>query len=222
MEQANSLVVGAFNDDDDNYSDRLLKGGRAKWVDQVWTLDGTAPRGEDRFLVTGSGYALQRWLNGLPEVILKEPGRSLPNPDDLNAEIPKDQWPANKFTGQPELPWKTIGFVYLLRIHDAAVFTHINATWGTRVCVRSIRERMRNMCILRGASVFPVVKLTSAPIPSKKFPGRFRPELECIEWRQLGGDKPVQIEPPKPAEIGKPVEPVTTKEELDDEIPWLG
>jgi hypothetical protein len=212
------------NGDDDDYSDRLVQGDRAKWVDKVWTLNGVPPREQDRFLVTGTGFALQRWLDGLPEVILKEPGKSLPNPDDLNAAIPREQWPIGKFPGEPEGPWKTVGFAYLLREHDAAVFTHINSTWGTRLCVRSIRERIRNMCRLRGASVFPIVRLTSATMPSKKFPGRFRPEFEIVEWRRIGGTQPAQIEPPKqsptPSEqIGKPEEPVTLKEELSDEIP---
>src|SRR5262249_32488318 len=103
--------------------------------------------------VTGTGFAVQRFVDGLPEVILKEPGKSLPDPDDLNAAIPKDEWPIGKFSGHPEGPWKTVAFMYLLRIHDAAVFTHVNSTWGTRMCVRSIRERMRNMSVLRGASV---------------------------------------------------------------------
>jgi hypothetical protein len=113
--------------------------------------------------------------------------------------------------------------VYLLRLHDAARFTHINSTWGTKVCVRSIRERMRDMSGLRGASVFPIIRLTSAPMPSTKFPGRFRPELEVEEWRLIGGNQTMQIEHQKEAkptmpEIGKPVAPVTMKEVLNDEI----
>jgi hypothetical protein len=214
-----------FNDDDDgDYSDRLLQGGRAKWVDKVWTLDGNSPREEDRFLVTGTGFALQRWLDGVPEIITKEPGKSLPDPDDLNNEIPIEEWPIGKFSNKPEGPWKTVGFAYLLRVRDAARYTHINSTWGTRKCVHSIRDRIRDMGRLRGASVFPVVQLTSAPMPSKKYPGRFRPELEVLQWRQLGGDQPAQIEAPKGGaggateQIGKPVQPPTIEEELNDKI----
>jgi hypothetical protein len=209
-----------FGDDDDVYSDRLLQGGRAKWVDRVWTMDGTPPREEDRFLVTGTGFAVQRFVDGIPEVIMREPGKSLPDPDELNEKIPRDEWPISKFTGQPEPPWKLVGFVYLLRLHDAAVFTHINSTWGTRICVRQVRERIRNMGVLRGAAVLPIVKPTSAPMPSKKFPGRFRPELEIVEWRQIGANQPAQIESAKPTnQIGKPVVEPTLSEELNDEIP---
>jgi hypothetical protein len=220
----NKLPV-IFGDDDDNYSDRLLQGGRAKWVDKIWTTDGIPPCEGDRFLVVGTGFALQSWQDGLPKVIQKEPGKPLPDPDDLNAAIPREQWPIGKFSGEPEGPWKTIAFAYLLRLHDAARFTHINSTWGTRICVRSIRDRMRDMGKLRGASVYPVVRLTSAPMSSKKFPGRFRPELEVLDWKGIGGNEPAQIEPPKQGggsaeQIGKPVEPMTTNEVLNDEIPW--
>jgi hypothetical protein len=230
MSDENKLPT-IFDDDDDDYSDRLLQGGRAKWVDKVWTLNSVPPREEDRFLGTGTGFALQSWIDGLPEVILKEPGKSLPDPDVLNAAIPKEQWPIGKFSGEPEGPWKIVAFAYLLRLHDAARFTHINSTWGTRICVRSIRDRMRDMGKLRGVSVFPVVRLTSIPMPSKKFPGRFRPEFEVIEFRDFreiggGGQSVPQIEAPKGGaggateQIGKPVKPVTVQEELDDSIPF--
>jgi hypothetical protein len=212
-----------FGDDDDNYSDRLLQGGRAKWVDKIWTLDGVPPHEQDHFLLDGTGYALQRWVNGLPEVILKEPGKSLPDPDDLNAEIPKETWPIGKFTGHPEAPWKEVAFAYLLRLPSAAVYTHINSTWGTRICIRELRQRIRNMCRLRGVIVAPIVRLTSVIMPSKKFPGRFRPELEIVKWHLIG-NQPAQIEPPKPGgsagQTCKPVEPVAAKEELSDEIPF--
>jgi hypothetical protein len=77
---------------------------------------------------------------------------------------------------------------------------------------------------LRGASVFPIVQLTSAPNPSKKYPGQFRPELEVLEWRQLGGNQPAQIESPKGGsggaaeQIGRAVQPPTVEEELNDSI----
>jgi hypothetical protein len=221
------LPVLLNDDDDGEYSERLIQGGRATWTDvKSWLLAGVPPGEKDRFLIAGipaTGYALQRWVDGLPEVIQKEPGKRLPDPDDLNAEIPREQWPLGKFNGGlPEPPWKRIAFAYLLRTHDAARFTHINSTWGTQVCVRSIRERIQDMSALRGALVYPIVRLTSAPLPLKKFPGRLRPEFEVIEWRSLGGEQPAQIEAPKLAPtLGEPVKEPTTEELLNDSIPDL-
>jgi hypothetical protein len=214
------------DDGDDEFDDRLIQGGRGKWVDKVWTLDGVPPGEKDGFLPTGSGFVLQRWVDGTPEVILKEPGKKLPDPKSLNAKIPQEEWPLNKFTGQPEPPWKVVAFAYLLREHDAARFTHINSTWGTRICVHSIRERIRDMGALRGTPVLPIVRLTSAPMVSKKFPGRFRPEFEVIEWRNLGGNQQAQIEAPKLAptlseQVGTSVQEPTTEELFNDAIPDL-
>jgi hypothetical protein len=214
----NNLPATFIGDgEDDAYSDRLLQGGRAKWVDKIWTLDGAPPREDERFFVADTGFALQRWIDGLPEVITERP---LPNVAVLNDAIPRDEWPISKFTGQPEAPWKIVAFVYLLRTHDAARYTHINSTWGTRLCVRSIRERIRDMGALRGVPVRPIVRLTSVPMPSKKFPGRFRPEFEVIDWHDRSGNQPAQIEPPKQTEqIGKAVAEPTLSEELNDSIP---
>jgi hypothetical protein len=212
-----------FDTEDDEYSNRLLRGGRAKWVDKVWTLDGVAPGKQDEFLLDGTGYALQRWVDGLPVIILKEPGKSLPNPDDLNADIPMKDWPIGKFTGQPEPPWKLVAFAYLLRLPSLAEYTHINSTWGTRICIRELRQSIRNMCRWRGPNAVPIVRLTSVIMPSKKYPGRFRPELEIVKWHLIG-DQPAQIESPKPrgsgGQTGKPAEPVTIQEELNDVIPF--
>jgi hypothetical protein len=222
MSDENKLPT-IFNDDEEEYGDRLLQGGRAKWVDKVWTLDGIPSREEDRWLVKDTGFVLQRWVEGLPEIIWKEPGKSLPDPEHLNSEIPRAEWPLNKFTGEREGPWKIVAFAHLLRERDAARYTHVNSTWGTRICVPSIRERIRDMSTIRRVAVDPIVRLTSAPMPSKKFPGRFRPELEVLGWRPRGGDQPAQIEPPKSGsgttakQIGK-IEPPTIQEELNDSI----
>jgi len=203
-----AIAEGDVNGDD-IYSDRLLQGIRLKWVDKIWTMDGAPARELDCFLVTGTGFALQRWVDGLPEVILREPGR-----------------PLRKFSNEPERPWKIVAFAHFVRTTDAGRFTHINSTFGTRICVRSIRERIRDMAVLRGTPVSPIVTLTSAPMRSKKFPGRFRPELEVIEWRDLGGNQQAQIEAPETGSggaterIGKPVAEPTPAQEMNDAIPF--
>src|SRR6516165_2749439 len=101
----NLPAIGGFYDGDEDCSTRLLKGGRAKWADKVWTMGGSPLREDDRWLVTGAGFALQRFENGQPEVILKEPGKPLPDPDLLNEQLCQGQWPINKFTNLPEPPW---------------------------------------------------------------------------------------------------------------------
>jgi hypothetical protein len=220
MTEANqtALPVIFIDDDDGDYSGQLIRGARAKFVDKVWSAtDGTPLHEDDQFLVVGTGHAIQRWMDGLPEAITTRP---LPDVKELNAAIPKEQWPIGKFSGKPEGPWKHVWYVYLVRVNDGALFTHINSTNGTRVAYNRLKERIKTMGVLRGVSVLPIVKLSWVMMPSD-FGPRPRPHFVIDDWRDLSGNQPAQIEPPKQAEqIGKPVEPVTAREELNDEIPW--
>ena len=202
-------AVSSFFDGTDQ-NERLLQGTQIKWDNKVWT---PAPREGDTFLVTEADFALQMFdQNGKPKVIRRKPGESLPDPDQLNDEIGQENWRSNKFTGAPEAPWRVVGYVYLLRLRDGAQFTLVNSTWGCRKCVLEIRERVKNMTRLQGTPVLPVVKLASAELPLTKFPGKFRPELEIVSWRQADTNAPV--EPPKL------VAPKTAAAELEDEIPF--
>jgi len=213
-------VPVVFGDDDDGEFDgRLIQGGRAKWVDKVWTLDGVILNPQDRFLVMETGFSLQRFVDDKPEVIFKEPGKSLPNPDLLNMAIPVAEWPIGKYSGKPEGPWKLVGWAQLLRMHDAARFTFVNSTWGARRCVSSIQKRIRDMCTLRGHPVHPIVQLVSVPLNLKKYPGRFGPEFEVEGWLRLDGGEPERIEPPKPTpQLSKPAE--TLDRDLNDALPF--
>jgi hypothetical protein len=214
----NKLPVIFGDDDDGDYSGRLIKGARLKFVDKVWTTtDGTPLHENDQFLVVDTNHALQRWIDGLPEVITEKP---LPNVEELNASIPKEEWPIGKFSNQPEKPWKHAFCVYLVRTDpvDGALFTSINTTSGQRVAYTRLKERVKNIGKLRGLSVLPIVKLSWAMM-NGDFGPRPRPDFTIVEWRDLGDNQPPK-QGGSAEQIGKPVEPVTTKEVLNDEIPF--
>jgi hypothetical protein len=148
----------------------------------------------------------------------------LPDVDKLNAAVPQDQW--HIFQGTPQPPWKTEYVVYLLDTSDASLFTFLNYTVGAKIAWENLHNRIKWMGALRGASVLPVVELTSATMKLKKVEGakKLRPEFKVYEdrWISLGGGQggtPL-IGKPAPAQIGKPVAPVTAEEELNDEIPY--
>jgi hypothetical protein len=217
MSDENNRLPVIFDDDDDTYSGQLIRGARAKFVDKVWSAaDGTPIHESDQFLVAGTGHAIQSWIDGLPEVITTKP---LPDVKELNDAVPKEQWPIGKFSGQPEAPWKHVRYVYLVRVSDGTVLTYINSTTGTKIAIQRLRERIKTMSVLRGVAVLPIVKLGWVMMPSAYGP-RPRPDFVIDDWRDLSGNQPAQIEPPKAEQIGKPVEPVTLKEEMNDELPW--
>jgi hypothetical protein len=212
---ASQLPALFGNDDSGEYSGQLIRGVRLKFVDKIWSAaDGTPLAEDDRFLVVGTGVALQRWAGGLPEVITERP---LPSVDALNASVPKSEWPIGKFSNQPEPPWRHVWYARLVRPHDATTLTFVNGTAGSRVAVQRLRERTQTMSALRGCTVAPIVKLSWAMMPSS-FGPRPRPDFVVEDWRSFGGDQPAQIAPPTADTIGKPVAPVTTAEELNDEI----
>jgi hypothetical protein len=112
--------------------------------------------------------------------------------------------------------------VYFLDLGDASLFTFLNSTVGAKIAWGKLRDRIKWMQALRGAGVLPMVELGSAPM-NTKIVGvkKLRPEFRIVEDRWFsfgdGRDRPPLVSKPPPA-IGKPVAPVTMKEELDDEI----
>ena len=70
---------------------------------------------------------------------------------------------------------------------SGGTFTYLNSTFGARIAVEQLKEKVITMRALRGAKVVPVVRLTHRPM--KTFVGmKHRPEFEIVDWRQLGGD----------------------------------
>jgi hypothetical protein len=110
------------------------------------------------------------------------------------------------------------------------MYTYLNSTVGAHIAVRRLSDQVQAMQHLRGANVAPIVTLGSKQMKTK-YGDRLRPHFEIVEWRELNGggsqSAPPQIEPPKASgpktggwaeQIGKPVKPVTLKEEMNDEI----
>jgi hypothetical protein len=215
--------------DGGDYSDRLIKGALLKNVDGRWSAkDGTILRDGDELLGLGTTEALQCWQDGtVSKLILKPPGKPLPDVDELNAQIPREDWEKG-LDGNPRPPWEHLRIAYLLRIADAMMFTYLNSTTGARIAVQRLASQVSNMRVLRGAGLVPIIKLSSKPMKTQ-FGEKRRPDFEVVAWRQIGGgeidgggDPTPHIEPPKKGgsaeQIGRSVEPVTLKEEMNDEI----
>jgi hypothetical protein len=220
----NLPIVGGF-DGDDVYSDRLIKGSILKFVDGRWSVkDGTVLKDGESFLCTGTAQALQRFIDHVPcKPIVKQPGKPLPDVDELNAKIPMEEW--ETVDGKPTPPWKRAYVVYD-RQHDASMMTHINSTIGARIAFDKLTSQVYNMRILRGVNVAPIVRLSAKPMKTK-FGEKMRPDYEIIEFREIGGGgvPTPQIESKSGSggaaeQMGKPVKPVTTEEFLNDSLPF--
>jgi hypothetical protein len=214
-------------DGDDGYDDQPIKGPILKCVDGRWSVrDGTDLKDGEPFLCRGTAVGNQRFIDNVSELILKQPGQPLDDPEDLNREIPKDEWEEG-LDGKPRPPWQRVYLVYLIRKHDASDMTFINGTSGARIAFNKLTSQIHNKRVLWGVDVAPIVKLSSKPMRTG-FGTKMRPDFEIIEFREIrgGGGSAPQIEPPKGGsggaaeQIGKPVKPVTIEEELNDSLPF--
>jgi len=96
-------VVGDDGFDDTDIDDRLIKGTILRAVDGVWsTRDGTDL--PSVLIALSTTKAVQHWQDQKPvETIVKEPGKRLPDIEELNAKIPKKKWEAG-LDGEPRAP----------------------------------------------------------------------------------------------------------------------
>src|SRR5262249_51933858 len=159
-----------------------IKGAILKNVDGRWSAkDGTTLRDGEQYLGLGTTEALQCWQDGMPseDPILKEPGKDLPDVDELNAKIPKENW-EDGLDGKPRPPWQHVWIAYLIRVKDASMFTFLNSTTGARIAVQKLASQVNNMRVLRGANVVPLVTLGAKPMPTK-YGEKMRPHFEVVE-----------------------------------------
>jgi hypothetical protein len=192
-------VADGFDENGD--SDRLIQGSLIRCVDGHWSVprDGLAIPPGTQLLVLATTSVVQRWQDQQPiETILKKSGEPLPDVDELNAQIPKDEWEEG-LDGQPRPPWQRQEIVYFLDQSTAEKFTFASGTIGARIAVSDLRERVRWMRHLRGEDVLPIVEPSSKPMKTR-FGQKLRPEFKIVCWVELGvgltRDAPAQIEPP--------------------------
>jgi hypothetical protein len=220
MSEGTNLVTTFEGSEDGQSFERILKfPNEGKFVE----LDGTPINVEEPYIVHATTRRLRRWEDKRPVFLPPVEGELLQDTADrLNAEIDKAEWPIG-LTDQPEPPIKPVYGVRLFRPRDGALFVFEHDTTGQKIAVGELTQQIKVMRALRG-DVVPVVKL-GAKSWKTGFGPRLRPHYEIVDWRQIGEGKPalVQIESKSAddgvAQIGKPVKPVTTKEELNDDLP---
>src|SRR5262245_26695232 len=145
--------------------DRIIIGGLAQYIDTRggWRLHGGDPLDTAReYLGLATRRALQRFVERMPEVITAQP---LPDPDELNATIPKEEWRIG-LDGQPDPPWEREFIVYLLDLKDLATLTFSNHTIGAIRAVTDLEDKWGWARAFFGDDVKPLIKLSEAPFPT--------------------------------------------------------
>jgi hypothetical protein len=217
-------------------NERMIQGTIVKCVDGHWTdRDGLPLQPGTQLLVLASTSIVQCWQDQRPiDTIIKQPGQPLPDVDELNAQIPEDEW-EDGIDGKPRPPWQHQEVVYLLDQATAEKYTFASGTTGARIAVDNLRDRIKWMRALRGQSVVPVVELANKPMKTR-FGQKLRPEFKVMSWVELGvgltRDVTPQIEHAEQSKTApqledkkgnggiKPVNPVTIEEEITEAIPF--
>jgi hypothetical protein len=187
MENQSNLPATMPTSYDDGWSDidandRVIQGDLLKCIDGVWTVDGLpAPK---QLLPLATITALQLWKGQKPvQTLVKGRVNPWPNIDDLNAEIPQEEWEVG-LDGKLREPWQRQFIVYLLDPETAASFTYANGTTGANRAVADLKNAIKWQRQLRGDHVVPLIELSNKPMPTK-FGQKLRPHFQIIEWRNL-------------------------------------
>jgi hypothetical protein len=199
---------------------RLIKGTFIKCTDGHWTdRDGIALQPDLRALVLATTRALQRWENKLPvETVMRSSDGTLPDPDTLNAGIPRSQWEIG-LDGQPREPWSRQFVAYLLDPDRAALLTYANSTIGSRIAVCDLEDKIRWKRALSGQDVLPLVKFESKVLKTR-FGTKQRPEFAIVSWHRFGGAGATLQIADQGASTLKTVAPIDLAAEMRDAITY--
>jgi hypothetical protein len=212
------VVDDGFNSD--TGENKLIRGVIVRCVEGNWTDAGGNPITPDTKLVAwATTECLQRWKDKLPvETIVKQPGVPLPDVEALNAEIPESEWEMGLSGKRP--PWAKQHVVYLLNPQDGSEYTFISSTTGAAIAVERLRDKTKNIRMLRGDRYVPVVTLTSK-LMQTRFGSKLRPDFTTQEWRALRAPNRVSAQPVAAIEhVGSKVEEPSLDEEMNDELPF--
>src|SRR6516164_6848295 len=116
---------------------RVSRGTPARWTETTGWRDRDGLPIPDTLLVIGYTTVLRRWQNKKPSYITEHP---LPDPDELNAVIPVEEW-ENGLDGKPSKPWKTTYVIYMVDLKTTgALFTYEHDTFGAMLCYTNLEE----------------------------------------------------------------------------------
>ena len=175
---------GSGGFDDDGFSSGSSSGHghdflRWKAEDQWTDRDGC--KAPSPLLAVKVDENLRMWKNDRPTDITTKP---LPDPDELNAEIPQSEWEKDR-DGKLRPPWAHHVAVYLVNPETATKYAYCAASVGAHIAFEQLRENVATMRMLRNARVMPLVKLSSRPMKTK-YKMSERPHFEIIGWYTPG------------------------------------
>jgi hypothetical protein len=215
-EQSKHLTAIVNNTDgyEDANQEERVNGPFLKFVDGEWSIGGIPI--DDRTyrpLALAVAHTATRWRDqSVVDEIVDKP---LPDLDELNAAIPKEEWELN-MDGQPRAPWSDTFKIYFLDTATGERAIYATSTIGGKIAWGRLVDKTQWMRRLRGENVVARVELGTAPMKTR-FGMKKRPDFKILEWVDLNSGTPL---PATDAPQLQKVEEPTVAEDLNDEIPW--
>jgi hypothetical protein len=151
------------------------------------------------------------------------PDEKAPDLEALNASCPEEEW-STGLDGKPKGPWILQRLVYLADLSTLERFTFVSSTIGGRIAITDLMDAIQFTRKFRPGAC-AVVQLRIKQM-NTRFGKRPRPFFLIVRWTSFtpeGGGERALPKPDKPklsGAVGDPVEPISSKEALDDDIPF--
>lgn len=209
--------------DEQESSNRVIQGELIKFSNgSEWIgRDDAELSSELELIVIDILRIVQKWVDGNPvETIILEPGQRFPNIEDLNAQVPKEEWREGP-DGRPRGPWQAQHVVRMLNPADMTRYSYPTGTVGGAIAVRDLVDRTNWMRKFRGEHVYPVVTLADTYMRTR-FGGRQRPHFDIKRWVAAPGDGDRALPPPGTPRLAGPKEVTepSAKEVTGDSIEY--
>jgi hypothetical protein len=209
------LATSTINTDGyyDSDQEKQINGPFVKFLDGEWTIGGMPIDDPYRPIALDVAHTYTRWQN--QSVIDEIADKPLPDLDELNAAIPKEEWELD-MDGKPRPPWSNTFKIFFLDTATGERSIYATSTIGGKIAWGRLVDKTQWMRRLRGENVVARVELDVAPMKTR-FGMKKRPDFKILEWVDLNSGTPL---PAADAPQLQKVEEPTVAEDLNDEIPW--
>jgi hypothetical protein len=194
--------------DENGIVPNALRGGTPlKYKDGVYSdAAGNLLKPGVRLLVLEMNVILQRWRNGIAEFIERDPAGKLPDPEQLNEQIPASEWELG-LDGQPRKPWARNFRIFFADPDTGAKWTYIHDSVGANRAYHELKNAMETKKFLFGVNLLPLVELVSGKTFKTRFGLKPRPTFFPVLWFGRGPDGALLPQP----QFGTPPRQITAK-----------
>ena len=211
-----------------NVSSRVIQGEKLKFIDPRWLMREKDVTGM-RLTAIGVVNVVNKWgEDNLPlETQILAVGERFPDFEKLNNKCPRNEW--RVAFGKEVGPWSGQHCLYLIDENlNRYTWPSPTATIGSAIAVRELVDQIKLVRRFRQSeNIYPVVELSHVDFKTG-YGLRQRPHLAIQQWVTLGSDRAGALPSPDTPKLSgsgvpadaRPIEPITAREALNDEIPW--